>query len=254
MTVSEARRADRLFPDLPDEQLALRPRPRFRPVVLPRISDEDGAVEQAEAPRPPSFAREFPLLLAIALVLAFLLRTFVVQVFYIPSSSMVPTLLIDDRIVVEKLTYLRREPARGEIVVFEGDDPLVAEAGGAAARIARGIGQFLGVVPMDARDFVKRVIALPGDEVEVRGGVVSVNGVALAEPYVVNVDESDYGPVTVPEGTLFFLGDNRPNSADSRGPLGFVERDRVVGRAALVLWPLDRLDTVVRPTYDSAAG
>lgn len=253
MRVNEPRRADRLFPELPDEALALRARPRFRPVVLPRISDEDGSVEQVEAPRPPSFAREFPVLLLVALVLAFLLRTFVVQVFYIPSSSMVPTLLIDDRIVVEKLTYLRREPARGEIVVFEGDEPFVAEGGGPATRLARGLGRFLGVVPMDARDFVKRVVALPGDEVLIRGGIVRINGVALSEPYVVNGDRADFGPVTVPEGTLFFLGDNRPNSADSRGPLGFVERDRVVGRAALVIWPLDRLDTVARPTYDSAA-
>jgi signal peptidase I len=250
--VSEVRPPDRLFPELPDEQLALRPRPRYRPVVLPRISEEDGAVEQAEAPRPPSFAREFPILLGVALILAFLLRTFVVQVFYIPSSSMVPTLLIDDRIVVEKVTYLRREPARGEIIVFEGDEPLVAEVAGPATRVVRGVGRFLGVVPMDARDFVKRVVGLPGDEVEVRGGIVRINGVALAEPYVVNRDDADFGPVTVPPGTLFFLGDNRPNSADSRGPLGFVDREQVVGRAALVIWPLSRLDVVDRPTYDSA--
>ena len=98
------------------------------------------------------------MLLVIALVLAFLLRTFVVQVFYIPSSSMEPTLSVNDRMIVEKLTYRFREPARGEIVVFEGEsltDTAVDDTAG--DRIVRVVGQFLGVVPASARDFVKRV-------------------------------------------------------------------------------------------------
>lgn len=211
-----------------------------------------GQFDDEDDERPPSLGRELPGLLLLALVLAFVLRTFVVQVFFIPSSSMVPTLLVDDRIVVEKLTFLRREPVRGEIVVFEGDEPLDESDLPLVTRVGLGVGRFLGVVPMDASDFVKRIIGLPGDEVEVRGGVVRVNGVELFEPYVVERSGDDFGPVTVPEGTLFFLGDNRPNSADSRGALGFVARDRVVGRAAVVIWPLDRLDVVRRPTYDVA--
>jgi signal peptidase I len=187
-----------------------------------------------------SFLRELPVLLLVAFVLAFLLRTFVIQVFYIPSSSMEPTLQINDRMVVEKVTYRFREPRRGEIVVFEGEsfgtvDPSVSTS----TRIIRGVGQFLGVVPASARDFVKRVIGLPGDEIRIEEGLVYVNDVLLDEPYVVYEDPSDYGPVTVPDDSLFFLGDNRPNSSDSRRSLGFVPRENVVGRAAVIIWPLD---------------
>ncbi|WP_130650517.1 signal peptidase I [Egicoccus halophilus] len=187
-----------------------------------------------------SFFRELPVLLLVAFVLAFLLRTFVLQVFYIPSTSMAPTLQIDDRMVVEKLSYLAREPRRGEVVVFEGEtfvDPSLDQ--GTGARIVRGVGQFLGVVPANARDFVKRVIGLPGDEVVIVDGQVFVNGEALDEPYVVYPDLSDYGPVTVPEDHLFFLGDNRPNSSDSRRSLGMVPADHVVGRAVVIIWPFD---------------
>jgi len=192
-----------------------------------------------------------PVLLVIALVLAFLLRTFVVQVFYIPSSSMEPTLSVNDRMIVEKLTYRFREPARGEIVVFEGEsltDTAVDDTAG--DRIVRVVGQFLGVVPASARDFVKRVIGLPGDEILIEQGVVSVNGVPLDEPYVVFDDPSDYGPVVVPEGTLFFLGDNRPNSSDSRRSLGFVPRDKVVGRSYAIIWPFEHARLLTGVEYE----
>jgi signal peptidase I len=193
-----------------------------------------------------SFLRELPVLLLIAFVLAFLLRTFVLQVFYIPSSSMEPTLQIDDRMVVEKVTYRFRGPERGEIVVFEGETfDLGAEERTIATRVVRGFGQFLGVVPASARDFVKRVIGLPGDEILIEDGQVHVNGVALDEPYVVYDDGSDYGPVTVPEGHLFFLGDNRPNSSDSRRSLGFVPLEHVVGRSTVIIWPFDHAGSLM---------
>jgi signal peptidase I len=202
-----------------------------------------------------SFLRELPVLLLIAFVLAFLLRTFVLQVFYIPSSSMEPTLQIDDRMVVEKLTYRFREPIRGEVVVFEGDDlGLVDPDASLATRAIRGVGQFLGVVPASARDFVKRVIGLPGDEVLIEDGQVYVNGEPLDEPYVVYDDGSDYGPVTVPEGHLFFLGDNRPNSSDSRRSLGFVPRDHVVGRSAVIIWPFDHADSLLDVQHEVPEG
>jgi signal peptidase I len=200
-----------------------------------------------------SFFRELPLLLLIAFLLAFLLRTFVLQVFYIPSSSMEPTLQIDDRMVVEKITYRFREPIRGEVVVFEGDElGLVDPDASITNRVVRGVGQFLGVVPASARDFVKRVIGLPGDEVLIEDGQVYVNGVPLDEPYVVFDDGSDYGPVTVPEDHLFFLGDNRPNSSDSRRSLGFVPRDHVVGRSAVIIWPFDHAGSLLDVRHEVA--
>jgi signal peptidase I len=183
-----------------------------------------------------SFLRELPVLLLVALLLAFLLRTFVVQVFYIPSSSMVPTLEEQDRIVVEKISYLFREPARGEVIVFAGDEAFPAAENGVDG-VLTAVGRFLGIVPADARDFVKRVIGLPGDTVVIEDGTVLVNGVALVEPYVDITDDRAFGPYEVPEGSLFVLGDNRPNSADSRFSLGYVEQANVVGRAAFVLWP-----------------
>jgi signal peptidase I len=184
-----------------------------------------------------SFLRELPVLLLVAFVLAFLLRTFVLQVFYIPSASMEPTLLVDDRMVVEKITTLYREPRRGEIWVFEGENGFTPTSDGVLDGVVRGVGQFLGVVPASARDFVKRVIGLPGDEIEIVDGQVTVNGTPLDEPYAVE-ELADYGPVTVPEGRLFFLGDNRPNSSDSRRSLGFVEIDNLVGRAVVTIFPL----------------
>jgi signal peptidase I len=187
-----------------------------------------------------SFFRELPVLLLVAFLLAFLLRTFVLQVFFIPSGSMENTLQIDDRMVVEKITYLFREPVRGEIVVFEGESFGVVDPDATAGeRVVRGLGQFLGVVPASARDYVKRVIGLPGDEILIEDGEVFVNGRALDEPYVVFEDPSDFGPVTVPADHLFFLGDNRPNSSDSRRGLGFVPQDAVVGRSAVIIWPFD---------------
>jgi signal peptidase I len=217
----------------------------------PAGASRDEPVTPARRPRDErpakggSFLKELPILLLIAFLLAFLLRTFVLQVFYIPSSSMEPTLQIDDRMVVEKLSYLVREPRRGEIVVFEGEtfvDPYADQ--GTVARVVRGVGQFLGVVPASARDFVKRVIGVGGDEVVVEGGQVYVNGEAIDEPYVVHDDGGDYGPVTVPDGHLFFLGDNRPNSSDSRRSLGFVPEEHVVGRAAVIIWPPDHLGSL----------
>lgn len=195
-----------------------------------------------------SFMRELPILLLIAFGLAFLLRMFVIQVFYIPSGSMIPTLEINDRIVVEKVTYLFREPTHGEIIVFAGDDSSTQRAESGTQKVVRGVGQFLGVVPMDARDFVKRVIGLPGDHVIIEGGIVSVNGVELDEPYV-NRDGYD-GEFDVPDGQLFVLGDNRGSSSDSRFPsLGYIDASDVVGRAVLIIWPFEHLGTPARADY-----
>lgn len=196
-----------------------------------------------------SFLRELPVLLVVAFVLAFLLRTFVLQVFFIPSASMEPTLMVNDRMVVEKVTDRFRDPRRGEIWVFEGENGLAPPANGPLDGALRGVGQFLGVVPASAKDFVKRVIGLPGDEIRIEDGQVHVNGTPLDEPYAVE-ERSDYGPVTVPEGRLFFLGDNRPNSSDSRRSLGFVEIDNLVGRAVVTIFPLSELGLLTGVEHD----
>ncbi len=204
-----------------------------------------------------SFLKELPVLLLVAFLLAFLLRTFVLQVFYIPSSSMEPTLQINDRMIVEKVSYRFREPGRGEVVVFEGETSgnVTEPNQGLVQRFVRGTGQFLGVVPANARDFVKRVIGVPGDEVRIDAdGTVYVNEQPIDEPYVVFEDQREYGPVTVPEGAYFFLGDNRPNSSDSRFGLGFVKEDHIVGRAVVVIWPFDHFGTIEGAEYELEAA
>ena len=184
----------------------------------------------------------------------------VVQVFFIPSSSMVPTLSVDDRIVVEKVTYRFREPQRGDVIVFAGersDRPgASSEDAGAIARMLRALGTATGLVPPDPSDLVKRLIGLPGDEVSVVDGVLRIDGLPYAEDYLTGPPASDFGPVLVPEGTYFFLGDNRRNSADSRGSLGFVAQDRVIGRAVAVVWPFDNTSSLLgqRPRALEAAG
>lgn len=197
-----------------------------------------------------AFFRELPILILVAFLLAFLLRTFVLQVFFIPSSSMEPTLQIDDRMVVEKITLRLRDIRRGDVVVFESEDEPLTEPLSGGDRFVRAVGQFLGVVPTSARDFVKRVIGVGGDEIVIEEGQVFVNDVALDEPYVVFGDQESYGPVTVPEGELFFLGDNRPNSSDSRRSLGLVPEDLVVGRAVMIIWPLDNWDSLTGVHHD----
>ena len=183
-----------------------------------------------------------------------LLRTLVVQVFFIPSSSMVPTLAVDDRIVVEKVTYRFREPERGDIVVFSGATTAAPVSDGPLPmRVFEGLGRLIGVIPPDPSDLVKRVVGLPGEEITIVDGVLRVDGVPLLEPYLDGPAPGDFGPVLVPPDALFFLGDNRRNSADSRGSLGFVGRDRVIGRALGVVWPPGNARSLLGPLPQPAS-
>ncbi|GAB4352434.1 MAG: signal peptidase I [Cyanophyceae cyanobacterium] len=166
--------------------------------------------------------RENVQLVAIALVLSLLVRTFVAEPRYIPSDSMVPTLAVGDRLVVEKVTHWLRPYQPGDAIVFE--PPLQLQA--------------LGYRKDGA--FIKRIIATAGQTVAVHDGRVWVNGNALVEPYIAEPPAYDLETVQVPAGSLFVMGDNRNNSNDSH-VWGFLPDKNVIGRAWLRFWPLDRL-------------
>jgi signal peptidase I len=191
-----------------------------------------------------SFFRELPGLILVAFVLALLIKTLLVQAFFIPSESMVPTLLVGDRVLVNKLVYDFGEPQRFDVIVFEephGVEPDRGFFGGIWHWMTEG----LGVATSDQQDYIKRVIGLPGDEVEQIDGKVFVNGEAVDE--VPNVREQhgediDYGPVTVGPNSVFVMGDNRGNSSDSRSTLGQIPYDKIVGKAFVLLWPPSRVE------------
>jgi len=212
-----------------------------------------------ESPQRRSFLRELPVLVLVALVLAILLKTFLLQAFYIPSGSMLPTLEVGDRVLVNKLVYELREPRRGEVVVFRQDPQLGAPDTRSFARKAlEFLSSGLGAAASE-RDYIKRIIGLPGDEIEMRDGVVKINGEPLAEElaseggYLSARDLNDFGPVTVPDGSYFMMGDNRPQSSDSRFSLGPIEGEDILGRAFVVIWPLGRVDTLPIADYPALA-
>ncbi len=216
--------------------------------------DEPSAVAPRSGNR--AFWTELPFLVVIALVLAILLKTFVVQAFYIPSSSMEPTLLIGDRVLVTKTAYLYREPRRGEVVVFTEDLGDAAPQEGGFTGTLRSLASGLGVAAGSERDFIKRIIGLPGETLEMRDGVVYIDGEAIPEAatsdggYLSRPDLTDFGPVTVEPDHYFMMGDNRPNSADSRYGLGQIARDQILGRAFVIIWPLGSADTLPIASYD----
>lgn len=190
--------------------------------------------EKSRAAR--SFWRELPILIVIALAVAVVIKTFLVQAFYIPSASMRDTLLEGDRVMVNKLAYRVGDVVRGDVVVF--DEPLSRSADGESlpAAVVRNIGEAIGL-SHPASDFIKRIIGLPGETLEIHDGVMHVDGVALDEPYLhPDTRMPDYGPITVPPGFVFVMGDNRNQSQDSRyfGPIPMGD---IVGKAFVILWP-----------------
>ncbi|EST39176.1 hypothetical protein N566_03460 [Streptomycetaceae bacterium MP113-05] len=215
-----------------------------------------GGGRPKKQPRP--FWKELPLLIGIALVLALVIKTFLLQAFSIPSESMRDTLKIGDRVLVDKLTpWFGAEPERGEVVVFHdpgGWLPDIPTEQNAVQKVF----SFVGLMPSaDEQDLIKRVIAVGGDTVSCsRGGPVKVNGTVLKEPYLkpgsTACDDKPFGPVTVPEDHMWVMGDNRQNSRDSRyhqsGPQrGAVPTEEAIGRAVVVAWPLDRWATLPVP-------
>jgi signal peptidase I len=184
--------------------------------------------------------RELPVLFAIAVAIAFVVKTFLAQAFYIPSTSMTSQLQVNDRVVVSKLAYKLHDPHRGDIVVFDapGDRFKPEEPDrGPVGRVVHFVLERIGVVQPSTNEFIKRVVGLPGETVEGKDGKVWVNGRALQEPYLEQgTITGGFGPVTVPQGTLLVMGDNRGNSFDSRF-FGAVKQDTVVGRAFVKVWP-----------------
>ncbi len=241
----------------------------------PRPNDEapDDVVApvaaEADVPPPPSedevakkkrsFLTELPILLLIAFALAVIIKTFFLQAFFIPSESMEPTLhgcagCSGDRVLVNKLVYHIHPPRRGDIVVFiEKHGERQSFWGHVRSVLFEG----LGVTRPSDTDFIKRVIALPGETLKMDKGVVTItepNGksFALSEPYVKFVYTTPFGPFTVPAGRYFVMGDNRPNSADSRTSLGPIKGSDIVGRAFIRIWPPSRFGFLTRPHYPTA--
>ncbi len=160
-------------------------------------------------------------ILVVALVLALLMRSYVAEPRFIPSDSMVPTLRIGDRLVVEKISYRLHAPEAGDIIVFDPPPQLQLQGYG--------------------RDqaFIKRIIGTPGQTVEVKNGIVYVNGQPRTEPYIAEAPKYSMSPVQVPENSVFVMGDNRNNSNDSH-VWGFLPQDYIIGRAWVRFYPFDR--------------
>lgn len=193
--------------------------------------------------------RELALILVVALLLSFLVKTFVFRTFFIPSESMEPTLQVSDQVAVGILGFSPEQLSRGDVVVFRDDHQWLPQLPSQPHTPLTSALQFVGLAPENADQYlVKRVIGLPGDTVSCDGdgGPVLINGQPVEEPYL----EAGVLPstmafeVTVPEHELWVMGDNRTNSADSRFHRaengGFIDDSSVVGRAQVIFWPIAR--------------
>ncbi len=197
---------------------------------------EKGSAEAWRRVRPAAkkpAALDYAEAILIAVAVAFVLRAFVVQAFRIPSGSMKRTLLVGDYVVVEKVSYHFRPPARGDVVVFKYPHQDNEMTVGKWFRETYDLVVHRRRVPR--RDYVKRVVGVPGDVVLGKGERVYVNGRPLREPYVYETTSYDFGPFKVPPDSYFVMGDNRAESRDSRY-WGFVPRRLIKGRVALVYW------------------
>ena len=198
------------------------------PVGGPATATATATMERPEADETPPGSKkrsglrntvEWVLIIGAALTAAVIIKTYLIQAFYIPSASMEHTLNIQDRVLVNKLSYRLHDIHRGDIVVFE--------------RPPNDVGQI--------RDLIKRVVALPGETVEGREGIVYVDGRALEEPYLERgVVTGDFPLKRIPDGYIWVMGDNRGNSSDSR-VFGAVAESRIIGRAFIRVWPITAL-------------
>ncbi|MFJ3954526.1 signal peptidase I [Streptomyces libani] len=229
--------------------------------------DEEASGSVKKAKRQRGFWQELPILVVIALLLALLIKTFLVQAFLIPSDSMQDTLQRGDRVLVDKLTpWFGSEPERGEVVVFHDPGGWLNEAPPPEPNVVQQFLSFIGLMPSaEEKDLIKRVIAVGGDTVECHGtGPVKVNGKALKEdsylfPGNTPCGDKTFGPIKVPKGSIWVMGDHRQKSQDSRYHTnlkgnGTVETKQVVGRAFTIAWPINRWSWLPVPdTFDQPA-
>ena len=207
-----------------------------------------------------SVLREFPILVIVALAVSLVIKSFLVQFFYIPSGSMENTLQINDRVAVNKIPFISNSINRGDVVVFRDPanwlpEPYADNQNRIIAKIKDGL-VLVGVLPNPAKQYlVKRVIGVAGDNVVGKDGVVTINGKKTTEPYIFagnKASELDFN-VTVPEGKIWVMGDHRGASADSRYHQddvnnGFVPESKVTGRVLGIIWPIKNVGTV--PSQD----
>lgn len=218
---------------------------RYTLAVMP--DTDTGAVATDERPTPEkkdheprSFLREVPVLVLIAFVIAIVIKTFLVQAFFIPSQSMENTLMPGDRVLVNKVSYEVGDIHRFNVVVFSNPDPSAVPDRGPVLGFLHWLGEGLGFAQPENEDLIKRVIGLPGDTVEIKDNTVYVNGKPLNEPYLhpgAQACNGTYPATRVPPAHMWVLGDNRCESADSRFGLGMVPESNVVGRAFVIVWP-----------------
>jgi len=207
--------------------------------------------EAAQAPGTPTrqkakrrslgFMRELPFLLVVAFALALLIKTFLVQAFFIPSESMQNTLNPGDRVLVNKVVYHLHQPRRGDIIVFSDPNPAPTGHRNPVQSFWHWLTEGFGVSTNPEKDFIKRVIGLPGETIEGKDGTVYIDGRPLTEPYTRVKDVRPFGPVRIPADSMFVMGDNRTDSKDSRYGLGFIPYRKVIGRAFVVIWPPSRI-------------
>jgi signal peptidase I len=223
----------------------------------------------ADHPRKRPLWREILILVVVALVLSVVIQNFVGRIFLIPSESMEPTLhgctgCTGDKIFVDRISYRFGDPQPGDVVVFKGpeswnDEYQSIRSDNSVVRALQGLGSMVGLVPPDENDLVKRVVAVGGQTVQCLSEEegLRVNDKPLTEPYIDNRISGNgipcqgiyFGPVTVPDGNLWVMGDNRGDSKDSRFHLddelsGTVPIDNVIGKVQLIVLPFSRLGTV----------
>lgn len=203
-----------------------------------------------------SVLREFPILVIVALAVSLIIKTFLVQFFYIPSGSMENTLQINDRVAVNKLPFISKSIDRGDVVVFRDPANWLPEQyaqnqNKVVAKIKDGL-VLVGVLPNPAKQYlVKRVIGVAGDNVVGKDGIVTINGKPTDEPYIFagnKASELDFN-ITVPAGKIWVMGDHRGSSADSRYHQddvnnGFVPLSKVTGQVFAIIWPVKNFGLV----------